>query len=82
MPELLKPCALEPVLITREATALRNPSTATREKPPLTTARGKLHSSEDTAQPEINKHYLKSLDCRQVAKFLLWDKLDLNFLEG
>ena len=39
--QLLKPARLEPVLHTRGATEMRSLHTATREEPPLATAREK-----------------------------------------
>ena len=49
-PQQLSPCALEPALHNR-----RNPHTAAREQPLLTTTREKpTRSNEDPAQPKLN----------------------------
>ena len=54
-PQLLKPVCLEPVLPTREATAMRSPRTAKKSSlrsPQL--EKKSTHSNEDPTQPKIN----------------------------
>ena len=52
-PEAHEPWSLRPT--TRGATAVRIPSTTTRERPPFAKTRKSPHSSDDSAQPKINK---------------------------
>ena len=49
------PHALEPVLPTREATAVRSPRTPTKSSA-CSQLEKSLHSRQDPAQPEINKN--------------------------
>jgi len=43
-----------PPSATREGTTARSSCTASREQPPLSTARESPHSSQDPAEPEIS----------------------------
>ena len=52
--QLLSPLTLEPVLATREATAMRGPRTAAADQDPLAATREKPKQQRNSAQPKIN----------------------------
>lgn len=53
-PQVRSPCALEPTPTMKEATVLRHPCTATREWPPLATARERRGDDQDPAPSKVN----------------------------